>query len=136
MTQLICFILFLNVSVIAGNQTHFAPYDIFGDCNIQEENSLARLSNKFIGFLAIADVKEENALIVDEDVTYDDRENNLATRRSRARRRRDNRLRRVNNRRPNRSPDSKDNQENNNSQNLRRRKERRIRRPDDNEQTD
>lgn len=135
MTRLICLILFFVVSVIAGAQTYVVSNDILADGSTEKGNSLSRLSNVFLGFLAVADVKGENALIEDEDFAEEGRDNNQATRRDRNRRRRkDNRLRRTNNRRSNRSSDSNEDQNDNTSQTVRRRKGRRVREQDDNEQ--
>lgn len=59
-----------------------------------DEHSLDRLSNMFLGFLAVADIKQENALLGDDEDTPGENENNKATRRTNQRRRRSNNERR------------------------------------------
>lgn len=63
-----------------------------------DEQSLDRLSEMFLGFLAIADVRTENVLLDDDMADANDKDNDKATRRTnRNRRRRNDERRRDNN---------------------------------------
>lgn len=66
-----------------------------------DEQALDRLSNMFLGFLAVADIKQENALLGDDEDTPDENENDKAARRNNQRRRRNNERRRNDDKRNN-----------------------------------
>jgi len=69
----------------------------------QDEQSLERLSQMFLGFLAVADVKRENALLMDDQSDNKDNGNDKATQRNNRNRRRNNERQRKGNR-PSRTP--------------------------------
>lgn len=62
-----------------------------------DEQSLDRLSEMFLGFLAIADVRTENVLLDDDMADANDKDNDKATRRTNRNRRRNDERRRDNN---------------------------------------